>query len=136
MARKRCTGKALAERRRRTFQLYLAEFTQEEIAEKVGVHASVVCRDLQAFRDSICPGEPPDVQDAYYIQMAKNDLQTGTGAVRPQTPAAGRNLQPRGCGRILERQEDLRPESRWVRPPTGVVNSICNLTQFNANLRK
>ena len=55
MTRKRCTGKALAERRRRTFQLYLAEFTQEEIAEKVGVHRSVVSRDLQWIRDSILP---------------------------------------------------------------------------------
>ena len=73
MAKKRCTGKALAQRRRRTFQLYLAEFSQEEIAEKVGVHPSVVCRDLQAFRDSICPGEPPDVQEAYFIEMAKLD---------------------------------------------------------------
>ncbi len=132
MAKKRCTRKALAERRRRTFQLYLAEFSQEEIAEKVGVHSSVVCRDLQWIRDSICPGESPDVQEACFIQMAKNDLQSGTGAVRPQTPAVGRNVQPRGGGRILERQEDLRPEGRWVRPPTGVVNSICSLTQFNA----
>jgi DNA-binding transcriptional regulator LsrR (DeoR family) len=48
MAKKRCTGKALAERRRRTFQLHLAEFTQEEIAEKVGVERPVVCRDLQS----------------------------------------------------------------------------------------
>jgi DNA-directed RNA polymerase specialized sigma24 family protein len=59
MTRKRCTGKALAERRRRTFQLYLAEFTQEEIADKVGVHRSVVSRDLQSVRDSACPGNPP-----------------------------------------------------------------------------
>ena len=73
MAKKRCTGKALAERRRRTMQLHLAEFTQEEIAEKVGVHRSVVCRDLQWIRDSICPGESPDVQEAFYIQMAKLD---------------------------------------------------------------
>ena len=64
MTRKRCISKALAERRRRTLQLHLAEFTQEEIADKLGVHRSVVCRDLQAFRDSICPGDPPDVQEA------------------------------------------------------------------------
>ncbi len=101
--------------------MHLAEFTQAEIADKLGVHPSVVCRDLQWIRDSICPGESPDVQEAYFIQMAKNDLQPGTRAVRPETPAAGRNLQPRGGGRILERQEDLRPEGRWVRPPTGVV---------------
>ena len=73
MAKKRCTGKALAERRRRTMQLHLAEFTQEEIADKLGVHPSVVCRDLQWIRDSICPGESPDVQEAFYVQMAKLD---------------------------------------------------------------
>ena len=32
MAKKRCTGKALAERRRRAMRLHLAEFSQEEIA--------------------------------------------------------------------------------------------------------
>ena len=34
MTRRRCTGKALAERRRRAMQLHLAEFTQEETAEQ------------------------------------------------------------------------------------------------------
>ena len=51
MTRKRCTGKALAERRWRALQLYLAGFTQEEIAEKVGMDRSVVSRDLQSVRD-------------------------------------------------------------------------------------
>ncbi len=73
MVKKRCTGKALAERRRRAMRLHLAEFTQEEIADKLGVHSSVVCRDLQWIRDSICPGEPPDVQEAFFVQMAKLD---------------------------------------------------------------
>ena len=73
MAKKRRSGKALAERRRRAMQLHLAEFTQEEIAEKLGVHPSVVCRDLQWIRDSICPRESPDVQEAFYVQMAKLD---------------------------------------------------------------
>ena len=73
MARKRCTGKALAERRRRVFNFYVAGFTQEEIAEKVGRHRSVVSRDLQWVRDSACPGESPDVQEACFIQMAKLD---------------------------------------------------------------
>ena len=68
MTKRRCTGKALAERRRRAMQLHLAEFSQEEIAEKLGVHPSVVCRDLQWIRDSSCPGESPDVQEACFIQ--------------------------------------------------------------------
>ena len=54
-------------------QLHLAGFTQEEIADKVGVHRSVVSRDLQWVRDSICPGESPDVQEACFVQMAKLD---------------------------------------------------------------
>ena len=41
-------------------------------------------------------------------------------------------IHSRGGGRILARKEDLRPSGRWIRPPTEVVNSICNLTQFNA----
>ena len=45
MAKKRRSGKALAERRRRTMRLHLAEFSQEEIADKLGMHPSVVCRD-------------------------------------------------------------------------------------------
>ena len=106
MTRKRCTGKALAERRRRTFQLYLAGFTQEEIADKLGVHPSVVCRDLQWIRDSSCLGESPDVQEACFIQMAKLDQL---------------EHESRGGGRILERKEDLRPAGRLIRPPTEVV---------------
>jgi hypothetical protein len=73
MPRKRSNSKVLAERRRRAFQLYLAGFTQEEIVEKVGVHRSVVSRDLRLIRDSSCPGESPDVQEACFIQMAKLD---------------------------------------------------------------
>ena len=136
MTRKRCTGKVLAERRRgrwqlylaqftqeeiaRTFQLYLAGFTQEEIAEKVGVHRSVVSRDLQWIRESSCPGESPDVQEACFIQMAKNEVQPARIAVRPDTPTVGKNIESRGGGRILERKEDLRPAGRWIRPPTEV----------------
>ncbi|MGO8748094.1 MAG: sigma factor-like helix-turn-helix DNA-binding protein [Thermoguttaceae bacterium] len=71
MTRKRATGKALAERRRRVFQLYVAGFTQEEIAEKVGVHRSVVSRNLQSVRESVCPGESADVQEACFIQMER-----------------------------------------------------------------
>ncbi len=70
MTRKRLAGKALAERRRRTFQLYLAEFTQEEIAEKVGVHPSVVCRDLQSARDVCRSGDSPDLEVARFTQTA------------------------------------------------------------------
>ncbi|MGO8751816.1 MAG: hypothetical protein ACLQNE_38225 [Thermoguttaceae bacterium] len=92
------------------WQLYLAEFTQEEIAEKVGVHRSVVCRDLQWIRDSSCPGESPDVQEACFIQIERMIFKGGTGAVRPQTPTVGGNVQPRGSCGILEGKEGLRPE--------------------------
>ncbi|MGO8746548.1 MAG: hypothetical protein ACLQNE_11215 [Thermoguttaceae bacterium] len=103
MAQKRCTGKALAERRRRAMQLirkrgqapytlyevdaryttsgsqspfpdshlHRAGFTQEEIAEKVGARRSVVARDLQWIRDSSCPGQSPDVQEACFIQIER-----------------------------------------------------------------
>ena len=70
MTRKRCTGKALAERRRRTMQLHLAGFTQEEIADKVGMHRSVVCRDLQSARDACRSGDSPDLEVARFTQTA------------------------------------------------------------------
>jgi hypothetical protein len=73
MPKRRWNSKALAERRRRVFNFYIAGFTQEEIAEKVGVDRSVVSRDLQSVRESACPGEFPDVQEACFIQMAKLD---------------------------------------------------------------
>ena len=66
--------------------MHLAGYTQEEIADKVGVHRSVVSRDLQAFRDSICPGEPPDVQEAYYVQMARMIFNPGPGQFDPRHP--------------------------------------------------
>ncbi len=56
-----------------------------------------------------------------------------TGTLHPgASPHFRSAIAHRGGGRILERKEDLRPAGRWIRPPTEVVNSICNLTQFNA----
>jgi hypothetical protein len=52
------------------WQLYLAEFTQEEIAEKVGMHRSVVSRDLQSARDVCRSGDSPDLEVARFIQTA------------------------------------------------------------------
>jgi hypothetical protein len=52
------------------WQLYLAEFTQEEIAEKVGMHRSVVSRDLQSARDVCRSGDSPDLEVARFTQMA------------------------------------------------------------------
>ena len=94
MARKRCTGKALAERRRRTMQLHLAEFSQEEIAEKLGVHPSVVCRDLQWIRDSICPGESPDVQEAWFIQIERMIFKPEPGQFDPRHPPLAGTSSP------------------------------------------
>ena len=78
MTRKRLAGKALAERRRRTFQLHLAGFTQEEIAEKIGVHRSVVYRDLQSARDVCRSGDSPDLEVALY---SDGYPETGTGTL-------------------------------------------------------
>ena len=70
MTRKRWAGKALAERRRRAMQLHLAEFTQEEIADKLGVAPPVVCRDLQSLRDAWRSGDSPDLEEARFTPMA------------------------------------------------------------------
>ncbi|MGO8749782.1 MAG: terminase gpP N-terminus-related DNA-binding protein [Thermoguttaceae bacterium] len=95
---------ATAERRRRAFQFYLAGFTQEEIAEKVGVDRSVVSRDLRSVREAVCPGESPDVQEACFIQMERMKFKGARIGVRTNAPAVGRKVQPRGGGGILERR--------------------------------
>ena len=94
MTRRPWISKALAERRRRVFHFYIAGYTQEEIADKVGVHRSVVSRDLQAFRDSICPGEPPDVQEAYYVQMARMIFNPEPSQFDPTHPPLEKSLSP------------------------------------------
>ncbi len=48
------------------WQLYLAEFIQEEIAEKVGMHRSVVSRDLQSACDVCRSRDSPDRSGALY----------------------------------------------------------------------
>ncbi len=91
------------------------------------MHPSVVCRDRQWIRDSSCPGESPDVQEACFIQIERMKFKGGTAAVRPQTPAVGNNNESRGGGRILEKMEDLRPAGRCIRPPTEVVIRLAHL---------
>ena len=71
MTQKRPHRKGLAQRRRRALQLHLAEFTQEEIADKLGVERPVVCRDLQSARDAWRSGDSPDLEEARFTQMAK-----------------------------------------------------------------
>jgi transcriptional regulator with XRE-family HTH domain len=71
MTRKRWTGKALAERRCRTMHLHRAGFTQEEIADKLGVARPVVCRDLQSFRDASRSGDSPDLEEARFTQIER-----------------------------------------------------------------
>ncbi len=94
MTQKRSHSKALAQRRRGARHLHLAEFTQEEIADKLGVERPVVCRDLQSFRDAWRSGDSPDLEEARFTQMAKNGVQPARIGVRPDTPAERRNDQP------------------------------------------
>ena len=60
------------------WQLYLAEFTQEEIGEKIGMHRSVVSRDLQSARDVCRSGDSPDLEVA---RLADGYPETGTGTL-------------------------------------------------------
>ncbi len=68
---KTTASQGLAQRRRRALQLHLAEFTQEGIADKLGVARPVVCRDLQSARDAWRSGDSPDLEEARFTQMAK-----------------------------------------------------------------
>ena len=73
MTRKRWSAKALAERRRRAMHLHLAGFTQEEIADQLGVERSMISRDLQSARDARPSGDSPDLEEARFTQLAKLD---------------------------------------------------------------
>jgi hypothetical protein len=55
-------------------RLHLAEFTQEEIADKLGVARTVVCRDLQPARDARRSGDSPDLEETRFTQMAIGKL--------------------------------------------------------------
>ena len=94
MPKRQWNSKALAERRRRVFNFYVAGFTQEEIAEKVGVHRSVVSRDLQWVRESACPGESPDVQEACFIQMERMIFNPEPGQFDPRHPPLAGTFSP------------------------------------------
>ena len=128
MTRKRCTGKALAERRWRALQLCLAGFTQEEIAEKVGRHRSVVSRDLQWVRDSACPGESPDAQEACFIQMERMIFNPGPGQFDPRRPPLAGTSSPR-----RRRNHGKIGGSTTLRSMGTAPNWSCKFdTQFNA----
>jgi hypothetical protein len=109
MPKKRLAGKALAERRRRAMQLYLAEFTQEEIAEKVGVYPSVVCRDLQWVRESSCPGESPDVQEACFIQIERMKFDPQPGQFDPRHPPLAGTSSPEDAAASWKDRNILDP---------------------------
>ena len=46
------------------------------------------------IRDSICPGESPDVQEACFIQMAKNDFNPEPGQFDPRHPPLAGTSSP------------------------------------------
>ena len=69
-------------------------------------------------------GIPPILRRHALPRWQKMKFKGARIAVRPDTPADGRNVQPRGGGSILERKEDLRPTCRWILYPTKVV--VCS----------
>jgi hypothetical protein len=93
---------ATAERRRRAFQFYLAGFTQEEIAEKVGVDRSVISRDLAVGPRGSLPRGVPRCSRGVLHPMERMKFKGTRIGVRPNAPAVGRKVQPRGGGGILE----------------------------------
>jgi hypothetical protein len=105
---------------------------------------SVVSRDLQSARDVCRSGDSPILKRRALLRWLSGNGDrhpTRCMMVRPSTLHSGARphfrsaIASRGGGRVLERKEDLRPSGRWTRPPTEVI-SICNLTQFNADLRR
>jgi hypothetical protein len=112
------------------WQLYLAEFAQEEIADKLGVDCSVVSRDLQSVRDTWRSGDSPDLEEACFTHNLSGNgdrhptrcMRLRRGTLHPGSiPPFRSSVASRGGGCILERKEDLRPAGRWIRLPTEVV---------------
>ncbi len=122
------------------WRLYLAEFTQEEIAESACTAPSfpAICNRPATYAAA---GIPPILRWPALLRWLSGNgdrhptrcMRLKPGTLHPgASPHFRLSISSRGGGRILERKEDLRPTGRWIRPPTEVVNSICNLTQFNA----
>jgi hypothetical protein len=78
-------------------QLHFTEFTQEKIADKLGMHPSVVCRDLKWIRDSSCAGESPDVQEACFIQIERMKFDPEPGQFDPRHPTLAGTSSPEGA---------------------------------------
>jgi hypothetical protein len=66
--------------------LHLAGFTQEEIADPLGVERSMICRDLQSLRDTWHSGDSPDLEEASFTQLAKMMFIPGPGQFDPRHP--------------------------------------------------
>ncbi len=49
---------------------------------------------LQSVRDSVCPGESPDVQEARFIQMAKMKFNPEGSQFDPRHPPLEKTLSP------------------------------------------
>ena len=142
MTRKRRTGKALTERRRRAMRLHPAGFTEEEIADKLGVDRSVVCRDLQSARDARRSGDSPDLEKARFSQRLSGNgdrhptrcMRLRPGTLHPGvSPLSGQPLSP---GEAAASWDERKVYHQLVDGYGPQLNSICNLTQINAVSRK
>jgi hypothetical protein len=119
------------------WQLYLAEFTQEEIAEKGGVDRSLVSRDLQSAHD-VCPsGDSPDLEVARLTQtvirkrgqapytlyeVGARYTTSGSKSHFPVSHCVPRRRPHPGT------KGGLRPAGRWIRPQLSCKFDM----QFNA----
>ncbi len=63
---------------------------------------------VPAAQDIVDQGCRRDACTTKFAESPKNEVQPARIAVRPDTPSAGRNVQPRGGGGILGRKEGLR----------------------------
>ena len=106
MTKGRWNSKALAERRRRALNLYIAGCTQEEIAEKVGMHRSVE-QSLRMLNATIAgpscllPGDPfysPNPwsvnEEGMWVDSAGMMFNPGPGQFDPRHPPLEKTMSP------------------------------------------
>jgi hypothetical protein len=99
MGRKARQSVALAERRARVGDMYLQNWTQTAIAERLGIAQSTVCADLKAIQQSWRESAIRDFDQARVVELQKLnriEREASAGWQRSQKPAKAAQISGQG----------------------------------------